>query len=254
MVKKVLYILIWTITAAGLVALFVFSRKNYLNTPVKAINLVAEADTGFVRKTVLRDELQKICGKSKIGTVNMLAMQKLMNDNPWVKSSNAYIDLDGTLNVSYKEYVPWFRVFGKDGRSVYITHDSIVVPSSRNYTPYVLVASGNFELWNDSVSYKLNDTLDRDRNLLNAICWCNAIDGNRFVSQSIGQLYCNNRNEFELTVKGFVGRVILGDTHDAADKLKRLGIFMKQRIDNPETQTFKSINFSYKNQIVCTKR
>ena len=136
MVKKALYIVIWTITAVGLVALFVASRKNYLNTPVKAVNLMAEADTGFVRKTVLREELMQICGKSKIGTVNMLAVQKLMKDNPWVKSSNAYIDLDGTLNVSYKEYLPWFRVFGKDGRSVYVTRESIVIPSSRNYIPY----------------------------------------------------------------------------------------------------------------------
>ena len=254
MVKKILSILLWVVTAAALVALFVFARENYLTTPLKSIQLIPEADTGFVRKTTLHDEIDQICGKSKVGTVNMIAIQKVMENNSWIESSASYIDLDGTLNISFKEYEPWFRVFGKDGHSVYVTRGGVVVPSSRIYTPYVLVASGNFELRSDSVTYQLSDTLIGDKNMLNAMHWCEAIEENDFVSHCIGQLYCNKRNQFELTVKGFDGRVIVGDTCDAADKLKRLETFMKQRIDKPETKTLKSINLNYKNQIVCTKR
>ena len=69
-----------------------------------------------------------------------------------------------------------------------------------------------------------------------------------------GQLYCNSKNEFELSVRGLDASVIVGDTCDAADKLKRLEVFVKQRINNFETQTLKNINLNYKNQIVCTKR
>ena len=254
MVKKILSIVLWVVTAAALVALFVFARENYLTMPLKSIQLIPATDTGFVRKTALHDEIERICGKSDIGTVNMIAVQKVMESNPWIESSTSYVDLDGILNVSFKEYEPWFRVFGKDGHSVYVTRQGVVIPSSRIYTPYVLVASGNFELRNDSTTYGLSDTLVSDKNLLNALQWCEVIEGNDFVSHSIGQLYCNKRNQFELTVKGFDGRVIVGDTCDAADKLKRLEIFMKQRIDSPETKTLKSINLNYKNQIVCTKR
>ena len=254
MVKKILSILLWVVTAAALVVLFVFARENYLTTPLKSIQLIPASDTGFVRKTALREEIERICGNSKVGTVNMIAIQKVMEDNSWKEDGTSYIDLDGTLNISFKEYEPWFRVYGKGRRSVYITRDGVVIPSSHVYTPYVLVASGNFELRNDSATYRLSDTLDSDRNLLNALHWCDAIEGNDFVSHCIGQLYCNKRNQFELTVKGFDGRVIVGDTCDAADKLRRLETFMKQRIDSPETKTLKSINLNYKNQIVCTKR
>jgi cell division protein FtsQ len=254
MVKKILSILLWVVTAAALVVLFVFARENYLTTPLKSIQLIPASDTGFVRKTALREEIERICGNSKVGTVNMIAIQKVMEDNSWIEDGTSYIDLDGTLNISFKEYEPWFRVYGKGRRSVYITRDGVVIPSSHVYTPYVLVASGNFELRNDSATYRLSDTLDSDRNLLNALHWCDAIEGNDFVSHCIGQLYCNKRNQFELTVKGFDGRVIVGDTCDAADKLRRLETFMKQRIDSPETKTLKSINLNYKNQIVCTKR
>ena len=254
MVKKILSILLWVVTAAALVVLFVFARENYLTTPLKSIQLIPATDTGFVRKTALHEEIERICGNSKVGTVNMIAIQKVMEDNSWIEDGTSYIDLDGTLNISFKEYEPWFRVYGKGRRSVYVTRDGVVIPSSHVYTPYVLVASGNFELRNDSATYRLSDTLDSDRNLLNALHWCDAIEGNDFVSHCIGQLYCNKRNQFELTVKGFDGRVIVGDTCDAADKLRRLETFMKQRIDSPETKTLKSINLNYKNQIVCTKR
>jgi cell division protein FtsQ len=135
-----------------------------------------------------------------------------------------------------------------------VTREGVVIPSSRIYTPYVLIASGNFDLKKDTVSYQLCDTLDSDRNIINALHWVETIEKNNFIKNCVGQLYCNNRNQFELTVRGLDTRVIVGDTLYAADKLKRLEIFMKQRIDNPETQTLKSINLNYKNQIVCTKR
>ena len=244
----------WVVTAAGIVLLFVFAREDYLHTSLKSIQLLPSTDTGFVRKTALHDEIERLCNKKNVGTVDMMAIQKVMDDNSWIESSASYVDLDGTLNVSFKEYEPWFRVFGKDGHSVYVTRKGIVIPSSRIYTPYVLVASGNFELRSDSTTYQLCDTLDSDQNLLNALHWCEAIERNNFVSHGIGQLYCNKRNQFELTVKGFDGRVIVGDTCDAADTLWRLESFMKQRIDSPETKTLKSINLNFKNQIVCTKR
>ena len=254
MVKKILSILLWVVTAAALVVLFVFARENYLTMPLKSIQLIPATDTGFVRKMALHDEIEQICGNSKVGTVNMIAIQKVLESNAWIENGSSYIDLDGTLNVSFQEYEPWFRVFGKNGHSVYVTREGFVIPSSRTYTPYVLVTSGNFELRSDSATYQLTDTLECDRNLLNALHWCEAIEGNDFVGHCIGQLYCNKRNQFELTVKGFDGRVIVGDTCDASDKLKRLEIFMKQRIESPETKTLKSINLNYKNQIVCTKR
>ena len=254
MVKKILSILLWVVTAAGLIALFVFAREDYLHTSLKSIQLLPSTDTGFVRKTALHDEIERLCNKKNVGTVDMMAIQKVMDDNSWIESSASYVDLDGTLNVSFKEYEPWFRVYGKNGRSVYVTRNGVVIPPSRIYTPYVLVASGNFELRSDSVAYRLNDSLESDKNLLNALHWCGAIEGNDFVSHCVGQLYCNKKDLFEITVKGFDGRVIVGDTCDAADKLNRLEVFMKQRIDSPETKNLKSINLNYKNQIVCTKR
>ena len=253
MVKKILSIVLWVITTAAIVVLFIFARESYLNTPLKSINLVPASDSGFVRRSVLHEEIEKQCENSMVGTVNMIKIQNHLDANPWIESNSAYIDLDGNLNVNFKEYEPQFRVFVKNGRSVYVTDNGVVIPSCCNYTPNVLIASGNFEL-GDTTTYALCDTLERDRNLLDALYWHKAIKANPFMENCVGQLYCNNKNLFELTVKGLNARVIVGDTCLAADKLNRLEIFMKQRISRPETQNMKIINLNYKNQIVCTKR
>ena len=254
MVKKILSIVVWVITAAALVVLFVFARENYLDKPIQSVTLIPESDSGFVKQSVLHDEIASMCANKKIGTANMLEIQQKLSDNPWIESNTSYIDLDGHLNVSFKEYEPQLRIFGKDGRSVYLTNEGTVIPSSDIYTPYVLIASGNFDLQQDSVAYQLNDSIKQDINLINALHWFKAIDNNNFIKNCTGQLYCNSKNEFELTVRGIEAKVIVGDTCDAADKLKRLEIFMKQRINNQETKTFKSINLNFKNQIVCTKQ
>ena len=258
MVKKILSIVLWVVTAAALVVLFIFARENYLDTPVKAVNLLPASDSGFVRRSVLQKEIEGYCeayGRTKeIGTVDMIKIQNSLDANPWIESNAAYIGLDGKLNVSFKEYEPQFRVFGKNGQSAYVNDEGVVMPSCSHYTPYVLIASGNFDLKNDAKTYTLCDTLEQDRNILKALYWHKTIKANPFIESCVGQLYCNNRNEFELTVKGLDARVIVGDTCLAADKLKRLEVFMKQRINRPDTQNMKTINLNYKNQIVCTKR
>ena len=253
MVKKILSIVVWVITAGALVALFVFARENYLDKPIQSVTLIPESDSGFVKRSVLHDDIVSMCVNKKVGTANMLEIQQKLNDNPWIESNTSYIDLDGHLNVSFKEYKPQLRIFGKDGRSVYLTDEGTVIPSSSIYTPYVLIASGNFDIQKDSVAYQLNDSIQQDINLINALYWFKAINANSFIKNCTGQLYCNPKNEFELTVRGIEAKVIVGDTCFAADKLKRLEIFMKQRINSQETKTFKSINLNFKNQIVCTK-
>ena len=79
------------------------------------------------------------------------------------------------------------------------------------------------------------------------------IEGNPFMKSCIGQVYRNNRGEFDITVKDVKAQVILGDTVQIADKLHRAEIFFKQKAGTADLTEMKNINFKYKNQVVCTK-
>ena len=256
MVKKILYIAIWVLTAAALIALFVFARENYLTSPVKAVrvDIGRESDKGFIKEQLFLDDIEGLHKNASIGTVNMAALQKCLENNPWIENGNSYIDLEGTLCINLKEYHPVMRVFDDKGRSIYLTEDGIGIPTNKLYTPHVLIANGSFTLRNDSTSYALNDSVAEDRALMEALHLYKAIDGNDFMKSCIGQVYRNKKGSFDIVVKGIEAQVIVGDTSRIDDKLRRAEIFIKQKAESNELKNMKSINLKYKNQVVCTKR
>ena len=256
MVKKIFSILAWVVTGVALVVLFIAARDNYLNMPLKSINVNIDRvnDNGFVKESTVTADLGNICNAAKIGTVNMQAIQSQLKSNPWVQTSAAYVDLGGDLNVSIKEHHPVLRIFGSNGKSVYLTDDRIVLPPISSHTPYLLIASGNFRLDSLEMGHQLNDTLKADRNLIGAMAVMEAIDRNPFIKSCAGQIYCNRQNEFEIVVRDLDARVVIGDIGNLDDKLRRLEIFMKQKIGTNEIKNLNIINLKYKNQVVCTKR
>jgi len=256
MVKKIIYIAIWVLTAAALIALFVFAREDYLTSPVKAVNvnIEREGDRGFVNEAYLLADIERLYTKANIGTVNMTAIQKCLKNNPWVETSTSYIDLDGVLCINLKEYHPVIRVFDDSGKSIYLTENGVGIPTDSLYTPHVLVANGSFTLRNDSTSYPLNDTLDEDKPLIEALHLYKAINDNAFMKSCIGQVYRDRKGIYDIVVKGTDAQIIIGDTCHIADKLRRAEIFFKQKAESPELKDIKIINFKYKNQVVCTKR
>ena len=256
MVKKILSILAWIVTAGSLIALFVVAREHYLNTPVRSVNLNIErgTDNGFVKSEAVLADIGTLSSNAKIGTINMEGIRNQLKANPWIESSSAYIGLDAIMNVSIKEYEPIMRIFDKNGSSAYVTADGLLLPTSLGYTPHLLIASGNFTLDNDRLNQQLCDTLEADRNILNALQVFEAIERNKSLKNSIGQLYCNARNEFEIVAKGIPSRIVLGTTDNLDDKLRRLEIFINQKAGSAELYGFKKIDLQFKNQIVCTKR
>lgn len=256
MVKKILSILAWVVTGAALVTLFVVARENYLGKPIQTINVNIDrtGENGFVKKDAVLADLDSICQRAKIGTVNMMAIEDRMNSQAWIENSASFVDLGGNLNVSIKEYNPMLRVFDKNGQSAYLTDEGLLLPPSAGFTPYILIASGNFDLEACPLGHRLCDTLDADHNLIGATKVFEAIGRNEFMRNSIGQIYCNRNSEFEIVARDIDARILLGDTTCLDDKLARLEIFMKQKTGSNEVKEMKIINLKYKNQVVCTKR
>lgn len=256
MVKKIIHISIWVLTAAALIALFVFAREDYLTSPVTAVNvdIEREGDRGFVNEEQLLTDIENLHKKANIGTVNMAAIQKCLESNPWIETSTSYIDLDGTLRIKLKEYHPVLRVFDAKGRSIYLTDEGVGIPTDSLYTPHVLIANGNFTLRNDSTSYPFNNSVAEDQALLEVLHLYKAINNNAFMKSCIGQVYRDRKGSYNIVVKDIDAQVVIGDTCQIDDKLRRAEIFIKQKAESPNLKDFKIINFKYKNQVVCTKR
>lgn len=256
MVKKILSILVWVITAGGIIMLFIFSRMNYLSTPLKSISISIEGATGheFVDKDTLLCEIGTIChinSKNSIGNIDMLQIERHLNNNPWIEKSAAYIDLDSTLYINLKEYEPVMRVFNKSGKSAYVTDEGVVFPTSKTYTPRVLIASGNFDFPTDA---KMNDSLYQCSGIAEALYIEQAIQKDEFMKSCIGQIYRNQAGELEVSINDVRAQIVIGDTCDIDTKLLKMKTFLKHKMGSEELESYKKLNLKYKNQIVCTKK
>ena len=256
MVKKILSILVWVITAGGIVTLFIFSRMNYLSTPLKSISINIEGGAGheFIDKDTLLCEIGTIChisSKNTIGNIDMLQIERHLSNNPWIEKSAAYIGLDSVLYISLKEYEPTLRVFNKSGKSMFVTEQGVVFPISKTYTPRVLVASGNFDF---PIDTKMNDSIYQSSGIAEALHIRQAIQKDEFMQSCIGQIYRNNVGEFEIAVNEIHARVFLGDTCQIDDKLLKMKTFLKHKLGSEELNNYSKVNLKFKNQIVCTKK
>ena len=258
MVKKILKIALWVITGAALIVLFVFGRKSYLETPLKGIvfQLERSHSKGFVMKDSVITYAKAICNienQAAIATVDMMKIQKLLDGNPWIEKASAYIGLNDTLIIKAKEFEPVLRVFNHDKRSVYVTREGVIFPASPQYSPHVIVASGNYNFPAPRKNSLVTDSVYANTGLNEALAIALAIEKDTFLTGSIGQIYRNEDRDYEVVVNNLPAKVIIGQTDALDEKLERLAILLEKFNGTEELNAYKTLNLKYNNQIVCTK-
>lgn len=259
MVKKILSIVLWVLTGAALVVLFVFGRRWYLDTPLRGVTFDLERHhaKGFVEKDTVIAYATALCdieNHTHISNINMMKIQQLLDRNPWIEQSSAYIGLNDTLVIQAKEYEPVLRVFNQQQQSVYVTAEGMLLPSSLTYTPRLIIANGHFDFPVLSSNIPLSDSLYLHSGLDEALAIALSIRKDKFLSGNVGQIYKNKDNEYELMVNNLEANVLLGDTCAVDTKLTRLRILLEKHIGTGELDRYKTLNLKYKNQIVCTKK
>ena len=259
MVKKILSIVLWVVTGAAIIVLFAFARKGYLENPLKGIHLNVERSQaiGFVENDSIIAKASAICGmerQASISEIDMMKLRRMLNDNPWIEQSSVYVDLNDTLRITAIEYEPALRVYNLEGRSVYLTREGVIIPSSPRYTPHLIIASGSYGFTTPRSNGNIADSLYLNSGLAEALAIANAISKDQFLQEHIGQIYRNTDNEYEVIVNNLPIQVIVGDTCAVDNKLHRLKVLLEKYQNTTELEGYKTMSLKYKNQIVCTKK
>ena len=257
MVKKILSIILWVITAGAIIVLFVFGRKTYLDTPLKGVGFSLEQSSkrGCVERDTLLSHIEAHCGlerQAKIASIDLMGLNKMLHNDPWIEEASGYIGLNDTLVLKAKEYKPVVRIFNKEGRSVFVTENGVIIPFSPKHTPRLIIANGDFDFPTPRDNANMTDSLYAESGVAEALHIAKAINDNPFLMGSIGQI-CKNKDEYELVVNDLTARVILGDTCATNDKMQRLGKLLEKYSGTQELDPYKTLNLKYKYQIVCTK-
>ena len=80
------------------------------------------------------------------------------------------------------------------------------------------------------------------------------IANNNFLNSQIGQIYVNSKGEYDLVPLLGEHLVKLGPLENIDEKLINLEAYYRKNLTIPDWDKYRTINLTYRDQIVCTKK
>jgi hypothetical protein len=262
MIKKILSITTWILTAAGLLVLLGFARYDHYIQPISNIQLeISSSDQspGFlshVEMSRIISQLIRLDAQPKISDINIRKLESQLLTNPFVLSAAASTSINRRLTVKLQERTAMMRIYTNDDKSYYIDNQGVIFPTHPSHTQRTLIASGNIEplVLNKNSILRLADSTDANKILRDVYKVGTIILSNDFLKALIDQIYVNQRQQYELFTAIDGPSILLGDSKNMEQKISNIDFFYKAKAASSELHHFKLINASYRNQIVCIKR
>ncbi len=215
---------------------------------------IADADErGFVTeedvKSILVSSGQQLLG-APISSINCYKLEELLRSKSYIKFVEVYTDINGTLNVSIAQREPVLRVcIGATG--FYLDKDGYVFPPSSSYAEYVPVVTGAPQL-PFTMGYKGPLPLDpASKQLVGLLDFALFLKKEPYWNAMIVQINVTSDGKVELIPRVGSQVVILGSLDGYEYKLHKLQVFYRKAMPTVGWNTYKIINLSYGNQVVC---
>jgi len=264
--RKVLTLLLWTVSICGLCFSFAFVAKSEKESAVKALNISVynNLENQFISESDIRnflDESGKKIISEKIAKVSIPDLEKVINSHPAVEKAEVAKDMNGEIKIDVYQRTPVCRVINLDGESYYIDSQSKLMPLNENYSARVIVASGNItEPYSRRYQYSVdqiakNKIFSEVSVLDDVLAVVKHIDQDTVLSALIHQVYVNSDKELELFPAIGNHKIIFGTTKDLDQKFNKLKLFYTQGLNKADAwKKYSVINLKYKNLVVCTKK
>lgn len=231
----------WLVIGVGLITILVMTlmfRQNESKAVCKGIKVELGEDQTFISKAEVWEYLQDSMGTITgvpLTQISLARVEDVIETIPYVKSAEAYTDLDELIHIRIRQRNPIVRIQPNHGKPYYIDEEGIRFPLSPHYTSRVVIATGDID---SSMSRKIY-TLAHDVNRL------------PFWKAQIEQIFVGEAGDLILVEKFGDHRIIVGDGTQLDEKLARVMVFYEKTLIPRGWSHFRSINAKYKNQIIC---
>ena len=180
-----------------------------------------------------------------LAVVDVKRLEKVLNEEPFVKNANVYIGSDNVLNIMIEQHEPVLRIIDHNGLNYYLDENGKKMPPSKNFTTRVLVATGNIPPYQEDYLTKKNGVLYQ------LFEFAQILNADDFLHPLIEQIYVNNKGEFVLAPKLGKQKILFGRYAEVDERLKRLKVFYKEVIPYKGWTKYKTIDLRYDKQVVC---
>lgn len=256
--KRIIQIALFTVFVIAVSGLMGFIYIEQSNQPLDEVLIHINRQTadGFMSEDLIKrmvPDSDSFPGK-KVKEIDISAIEKAIGANPFIRYSDAYINIDKNLIINIQEKSPVLRIYNRKSRGFYIDENGNIFPLSKNYTARVLIANGYIDVDVADEKPSIFDTTYKNTPLADLFKLTNLIRQNIFLNAQISQIYVNSIGEFDLVPELGNHLIQFGTMEDAETKLSNLEIFYKQALLKEGWEKYKTINLKYKNQVVCEKK
>ncbi len=259
--KKISQITIWLIIFTGIIFLLSFAVTDQKQVTCKSVNI---SFTDQARKSFIDvKDIEELITKSfdtltgcKLDSINTSAIAAMLRANPYIRNAAVFESVSGIIEIELEREIPLVRIINNDHDNFYLAGSGAILPMSKSYTPYVLVASGNLGVNYKSVKdsiFSYENEIDAAQNpMASAHYLATAIATHPHLNKNIEQIYFNKNGNVELVPADGDHIIILGDVIYLSKKLSNLMAFYQA--GKPAVRDgYQVVNLKYTNQVVCKK-
>ena len=238
--RKVLHILKWGMLLSLMVVVLSFTnqKQNKQIVFLNQIYIEVSEDKFMTEQIALKYIEQHSFNFDSVALsnfyLNELEIAFLLH--PAIKNAQVYSNQEGMINIILQQRKAVVRI-KTDNADYYLDEKGIKMPLSSEYTPRVLIVTGDVNESNHSSIFSFVERINKDK----------------FWKSQITQVHFDNK---EVIIIPRVGsqKIHFGALTDFDRKLGNLYQFYKQAMSNKGWQTYSEISLAYNNQIVCTKK
>ena len=248
---RIFTIAIWCAVAVGSVVLLIaaMQRKNHQQCTGYEIQISGPEEQLFIDKK----KIEEIVFKNRpfinknISDFNLLALERNLEANAWVKDAELFFDHKGKLTIKVSEREPIARVFTRNGNSFFIDSSGARLPLAETQPAHLLVFT-DFPAEKGKLR-GADSLMMRDMISLSLF-----INQSSFWSAQIQQVNITPNRTFEMIP--LVGNhvVVFGNAENIGQKFDRLETFYKEIMTKTGFDYYVKLDVQYKEQIVATKK
>jgi len=238
--KKLLQIIKWSILIALMVIVLAFTDKKQTEQLVQLnqINIEISEDKFLTKNIVLQYiETHNFAYDGIVLTQFYLNdLEDILLKHPVVKKAEVYSNQQAVMNIKLQQRKAIVRIKTADA-DYYLDEDGLEMPLSKEYTPRVIVVSGDVNQQHHASIY----------------AFIQIINKSEFWKSQIMQLHFSG-DKVALIPRVGNQKIHFGILVNPTEKLDNLYQFYKQAMPVKGWQAYSDISLKYKNQIVCTKK
>lgn len=256
--KKTLNIILLVLIFALLFSMCGYFMYKHFHNNLEDVELtvIRNDEDGFIDYDDTYKTIINICDTANNTQINMIDVDSIVNalkTNKWTMSVDANINLKSVMEIEIEECNPIMRVYNSRNKSVYIDNQGNVFPDNDNYTPHLLICSGNIN-FPTTEQGNVNDTIYDRTGLPEAFMLMKEILNDDYSRNCVRHVFKDKDKNYIFSLNNTNIIVIFGDVNNIKEKLFKMKHFFMRMQGNPELDSYKTINLNFNNQVVCTKK